>query len=323
MHDILTIGAATRDVFLVSKEFKFIESSQFATGIGECVSLGSKIELDTILHTTGGGATNAATTFARLGFHTGIVCKVGDDSVGRDVILDLHQEGVDTTLISRVKKGTTGYSTLLTATSGERTVLVYRGVSATFTERDIPWNACAGKWMYMTSLGGNMALAKKIAMHGQKCGSALAWNPGSMEIMKGLSAFRSILPRVQTLLLNREEAEKLTKKNTLPGIFESLTHGDNIILVTDGSNGAYAHHKGKTYFAATRLVKAISRTGAGDAFGSGFIAGFIHSSEIETALAVGTLNAESVIQHVGAKAGILRTWPPRSARSRISIKRLS
>ena len=40
MFDIITIGAASRDVFIVSDAFRAIHSGVFATGIGECVSVG-------------------------------------------------------------------------------------------------------------------------------------------------------------------------------------------------------------------------------------------------------------------------------------------
>jgi sugar/nucleoside kinase (ribokinase family) len=115
MFDIISIGAGTRDVFLVSNKFQMVKSPKFSTGIGECVALGAKIEVESMVHTTGGGATNAAATFARFGLNAATVCRVGDDAIGRDLIIDLHREGVVTTLIQRVEGGITGYSTLLTA----------------------------------------------------------------------------------------------------------------------------------------------------------------------------------------------------------------
>ncbi|MCA9344463.1 hypothetical protein KC946_01370, partial [Candidatus Saccharibacteria bacterium] len=47
------------------------------------------------------------------------------------------------------------------------------------------------------------------------------------------------------------------------------------------------------------------RTGAGDAFTSTFVAAFIHGSDIEGALQWGPINSMSVVQHVGAQAGLL------------------
>lgn len=323
MFDVITIGAGTRDVFLVSDQFQFISSPQFQTGVGECVALGAKIELDQIVHTTGGGATNAAVTFARLGFKTAAMCRVGDDSAGRDLIIDLHRDGVDTTLIRRVPRGATGYSTLLTAASGERTVLVYRGVSATFTPKDISLNDAPARWFYLTSLGGNLELSKKIIQHAMKCHTNVAWNPGSKEIQKGFAAWKPFLPHVMILNMNREEAERITRKKTLPEMFTALHRKNGVTLITDGDKGACAAFGSERLFVGTRGIKAKSRTGAGDAFGSGFLAGYVKTKDVRQSLAIATLNAESVIQQVGAKAGILRAWPTKSLINKIPLKPLS
>lgn len=322
MFDVITIGAGLRDVFLVSKKFKFINSSAFDGGVGECVALGAKIELDQIVHATGGGAANAACTFAQLGLKTAVVCRVGDDSAGRDVTLDLERKGIATGLIRRVPKGTTGYSTLLTASSGERTVLVYRGVSSSFSPADVAWKTCAGKWFYVTSIGGNLEVVKRIVRHAASCGASLAWNPGSLELKKGLPAIQSILPHVRVLNFNREEAEALTKQKKIPEIMRGLATPGNIVIVTDGARGAYAHKDGTTWFVATQKVKAVSRTGAGDAFGSGFVAAYAKTNAIEPSLALATLNAQSVIEHIGAQAGILKKWPTAAQIKSISIKTL-
>ena len=62
--------------------------------------------------------------------------------------------------------------------------------------------------------------------------------------------------------------------------------------------------------------KLVDRTGAGDAFGSGFVAGLLHqrsTSNIEPptveaikyAIRLATANAASVVEHIGATEGTL------------------
>lgn len=323
MYDVITIGAAVRDVFLVSKEIKLVKSSKFSTGVGECVAFGTKIDVDTFVSTTGGGATNAAATFSNLGYRAAVVCRVGDDRVGKSVLEELADAGIDTKLVRSVKGGETGYSTLLTAPSGERTVLVYRGVSAEFEAKDVPLKSCEAKWFYLTSLGGNMDLSKCIVRHAGKCEAKVAWNPGGKEIAKGYSAFDDVLDHVSVLNMNREEAEKLTKQKTVKGIFKKLSRPGNVIIITDGTKGAQAHRDGQTIWSGTTGAKAISRTGAGDAFGSGFVSALAKKDDLAYALAVATLNAESVIQSFGAKEGILKKFPTAKQVKTIPIKPLS
>jgi sugar/nucleoside kinase (ribokinase family) len=320
MYDVITIGAATRDVFLLSDQFTFIRSDRFNTGVGECVSLGSKVEVQKIVHTTGGGATNAAVTFARLGLHTAVVCRIGDDDAGVTVVSDLKKEKISTNLVRRVRGGTTGYGTLLTATTGERTALVHRGVSSAFSLADLPLSKLKTHWIYLTSLGGHLPLAAKIIRAAATKHIFVAWNPGKTEVQKGLRAFAPLLRHLTVLNMNREEAEMLTDEKEIPSIVKKLTIPEGILLITDGEKGAYAHQNGRTVFSGTRGVKAVSRTGAGDAFGSGFVAAFMKTANLETSLAVATINAESVIQKVGAKAGILRVWPSPTLLKRIPLK---
>lgn len=324
MYDIITIGAAVRDVFLLSDQFQMIRSEAFETGVGECVPLGAKIEVDQKVETTGGGATNAAVTFSRLGFSTATICRVGDDGAGRDILQDLKKEKVSTALIQKVPRGETAYSALLTAPGGERSVLTYRGISATFTTSDIPWRALEAKWIYLTSLGGNISLAERIIKATDEEETSIAWNPGGKELALGPVVVRRVLKRVSLFILNREEAAKLTGKDRIAEAFIALkVPKQTMVIITDGDKGSWAFADGKAWHSGTTGATSVSRTGAGDAFGSGVVAGLMHGFTLPQALALGTLNAESVIKHVGAKKGILKRWPSPSALARVPIKTLS
>ena len=319
-HDILTIGAATRDIFLVSDQFRSLANHSFEGGVAECVPLGSKIEIQKMVLTTGGGATNAAATFRSLGFRTAVISRVGDDSVGRDVIDDLKKYRIETKYIHRVKDGQTAYSTLMTMPEGERSVLVYRGVSSTFKELDISFDAIRkSRWIYLSSLGGNFELSKQIIQYAHRYNVKVAWNPGSGELKKGFRAFSSILPFVDVFLINKEEGELLTGESNLKKLCSLLAHEGTIRLITDGSKGTTMLDGLMMRHIGTSNVKNVSKTGAGDAFGSGFVAALIKFHDPIAAAKIGTLNAESVIQHLGAKKGVLNAWPTEAKMKRIKI----
>ena len=321
-YDVITIGSSTRDAFLVSKQIKLFPSEKFVTGVGECVALGTKIDLDNLVLSTGGGATNAAATLGSLKLKTAIISRIGADSAGADVLHDLTAHHVDTSLMQVIKGGATAYSTLLTeAKGGERTVLVYRGISADFSESDIPWNKLKTKWIYLTSLG-NPALVKKIITYASKHNINIAWNPGQAEIKAGLKTWKALLPSIQLLILNREEMVELTGKTETEAIFEALHADGTVRILTDGPNGAFVYRDGWMIRSMPGKTKSISRAGAGDAFGSAFLAGLIKTDDLRHALALGILNAESVIQHYGAKTGILKQWPSATVLKKIITKEL-
>src|SRR3989344_6551663 len=100
MYDVITIGTASRDVFLQSEAFKIFKDPEhlkkigFPEGEAQCFALGGKLEIEKPVLTTGGGATNAAVTFARQGFKTAAIIKVGHDEDGDALVSELRLEGV-------------------------------------------------------------------------------------------------------------------------------------------------------------------------------------------------------------------------------------
>ena len=323
MRDVITLGAATRDVFLISREFQLIPSKEFSTGVGECVALGEKIDVDDIFFSTGGGATNAAVTFSRLGFSTATITKIGKDEAGQAVLKDLEEAGVGTDLVRVSPKEQTAYSTLLTAKTGERSVLVYRGASQHLETGDVPVKKLQAKCLYATSLGGKLDLLDRAITAMKKTGGLVALNPGRAELKQG-TAFQEIAAKTDILIVNLEEARLLAgrDKGDAQTIGQALSPLVEILLITDGSKGSYAFAQGSGWYAHTTGVKSLSRAGAGDAFGSGFVASLLQGLSLEEALKVGTLNAEGVIQHFGAKAGILTSWPSAKTLNKVSVKRL-
>lgn len=323
--DVVTIGSAVQDVFLVSDAIQIIKSSRFSTGAGECVSLGSKIEIDTLHISSGGGATNAAVTFSNLGFTSTCIAKIGSDTIGSSITKDLADRGVDTSRFITAEEGKSGYSTLLTAPSGERTVLVYRGVSQDLTFEDIDWALIErASWVYLTSLGGNIKLAQRIVENCKKRRIHLAWNPGMSEIKADPKAILEILKTsVDVFNVNREEASVLTgvSEKSLLKLFINLHSDTHLIrIITDGERGSYLCNGSSCYQAGTSGAKSISRTGAGDAFGSGVVASLMQGDPIHTALRIGTLNAESVIQSLGAKEGLLTHFPSAKQLARVTVQ---
>ncbi|MFH1099207.1 MAG: carbohydrate kinase family protein [Candidatus Uhrbacteria bacterium] len=345
MYDIITIGSATRDVFLRSKAIEVQPDSQWASGLEQCFPLGDKITIDELCLTTGGGATNAAVTFSRLGkLRTACAARVGHDDNSAAVLAELKNDRVNTRFIQHDARQQTAFSVIVLAGSGERTVLIHRGASSHLNGRAIPWKSLRSRWFYVTSLDGNLALLRRILAHAKKIGARVAWNPGGGEIIKGWKIIAPLAKHCAVFNVNREEAAALTghRPNDLNEILAALRDANRIALVTDGPGGAYACTGKQTWHIASRDLKVINSTGAGDAFGSGFVlglmlagrnvgAGFIpartgghevrpYADSIDYALRLAMANAESVITHMGAKTGILKRAPSPTTLAMFTVK---
>jgi sugar/nucleoside kinase (ribokinase family) len=322
MYDIITVGAATRDVFVKSAAFDVHEKDHSAGSFEGCFPLGAKIEIDDLVFETGGGATNAATTFSRLGYRTAIVTAVGGDEIGEEMIGVLRAERIDGKLVQKDPKNRTGYSIIILAESGERTVLVYRGASEHISAMRIAWPKVAAKWLYVSSLAGNIDLMERIIRHAQKKHMRIAWNPGAKEVRLGLHALAPLIRSVDLFNVNKEEAGVLlgTDPQNLAHLIKNLRSLPcRSAIITDGLAGAYATDGDDVWHSATIDVPRINVTGAGDAFGSGVVAGLMRKDDLRYALAVGTWNATGVVQKMGPKRGIIKTFPSSSAIKKVVI----
>src|SRR5581483_11568459 len=91
--NILTIGGATQDIFIKHKHHQHEHTHERTLSVLE---EGTKIDVDDIHYCSGGGATNTAASFARLGYSTTSFFKVGDDPQGTFILNQLQSYGINT-----------------------------------------------------------------------------------------------------------------------------------------------------------------------------------------------------------------------------------
>lgn len=298
--EVISFGSAVIDTF-VNTEIG--EKNHFFR-----YPAGSKILIKDLKFDVGGGGTNTAVAFSRLGLKTGCICDVGDDENGR-YILDLLKKEKITFLGEIDKSGMTGYSVILDSKEGERTILTYKGVNDKITLNELNLNVLETKWLYYSSLlEKSFETQKKLAEFMHKKGTKIAFNPSSY-IIKNLD-FLPILKICEILIVNKEEAELICRrfKKSRWNLLKSLNElGPKIVLITDKYNPAVCFD-GKNKYSITphKNIKVVERTGAGDAFASGFVAAQIAGLSIKKSLELGLKESESVIQYFGAKNKLLK-----------------
>ncbi|HHE64926.1 MAG TPA: carbohydrate kinase family protein, partial [Bacteroidetes bacterium] len=178
MFDVITIGSATRDGFFQGIDFLFVEGKCFATNKGICLPLGSKIKVPKVYFLTGGSATNTAVTFSRQGLKTAIICRVGNDISGKTIIEEQKEENINTQFIQKDYAVPTAYSVIFLTSSGERTILSYKGCSEKLTISEIPWKKIKTRWLCIGSLGKEKNILKKIIQFAALKNIKLVINPG-------------------------------------------------------------------------------------------------------------------------------------------------
>jgi len=110
--------------------------------------------------------------------------------------------------------------------------------------------------------------------------------------------------------MNREEAVLVTGKSydSIKELADGIhALGTKIAVITDGPDGAYASGEGKLIKMPNYPDPAppFDRTGAGDSFASTIVAALALGEPLETALRWAPINSMSVVQQLGAQAGLL------------------
>lgn len=307
MYDVVTIGNATIDVILQSDVFKVHRDDTSSTGSSLVIPFGSKHTAQSLEISAGGGALNAAITFARQGFNTAVAAELGEDFGADNILKTLKVEGISETLIYCDSRAKSPLSAILRMENGERTVVAYRRLQHTHMVKSFPLTNLPVNWLYVTSLAGDEDLFKKVVNHAKKYSVKVAMNPGKAELKAPF--LKNYLPDIDVLLLNREEAHMLFPKsrNETGDIFRSFREKTAAtVIITNGARGAAACYQDTVYYIPAVRVEVVDRLGAGDAFGSGFVAGLIKTDDVKYALQLASSNAAAVCASIGANTGILR-----------------
>ena len=300
---IITIGKATQDVFLKSSD----AFTQFEhKGVKyEQLPVGQKLDLDEVIFSTGGNVTNAAVTFARQGLHSKYSWCIGDDAPSETILQSLDREGVDTSHVFQGEHFKPSYSVILMLEGGERTILNYKGTMPTAKDHELDLSLIEeGEWIYISSLG-NMELLERVIDRAAKHGVKIMLNPASIELEQA-DKLKGLLEDVTVLAVNKEEAQMIVHGETSEELIRHLTHYVPVAIVSDGPKGVVATDS-KTIVEAGMYedVPVIDRTGAGDAFGSGFLSAYAQGKSLKDSIIFASANSTSVVQFVGAKEGIL------------------
>lgn len=319
-YKIISIGGATRDITFFTKEGILIDNHRdILRQKLLAFEYGAKIQVDNFHNLFGGGATNSAINFARSGFKTACLVCVGDDDSGQQIIKHLKNNKISTELVVVKKNKETGLSCILVSEGGERIIFSNR-----LANSDLKIEAREkgllekSEWLYVASLsGGWLSVARKIF---SVSGPKIAWNPGSLQYQAGIKVLAPFLKRTNILCVNKDEAIELVLSDTTyhgkhPDFLNDVKNlllilkqtGPEIVVITDGANGADAYN-GKNFYhqGIFREKKRIDMTGVGDAFNSSFVIGMsLTKGNIRKSLYLGAKNTASKIAHFGAQNGLV------------------
>jgi len=254
-----------------------------------------------------GPGPNAAVAIARLGLQSGLESFIGDDAVGIEAIENLNKEGVKTDTMVTEKGIKTNYYFVLRY-GAERTILVKN------EQFEYTWTPPTQEpdWIYLALMSDaswqfHVDLLAYLEQHPDV---KLAFQPGTFHFKWGVEKLAGIYRRSHILVLNREEAVDITGRSydSIKDLAQGLHDlGPDKVVITDGPNGSYASYDYRLVTIPNYPDPAppLDRTGAGDAFASTIVAALSMGETMDTALTWAPINSASVVQKLGAQAGLL------------------
>ncbi len=332
----LTFGSATIDVIAnVDEEDIERMTMHNATSSFLLLEEGRKIDVASIKSSVGGGGTNTAACIAKLGFNTTCFVRLGKDLEGQKISQHLCNKNINTDEIIIDDKLPTGKTIMVSSHVCNPTIFTNRGANSNLSADEITADIFINcDLVYIAGLSGNSAACfLKIAKLAKEAGAFVAANPGIRQLTYWSGDVLEALEYVDLLSINAVEAEKMALtlipkgnihnkkhdistmpqllKNGLAGrelqqFIDKICHiGTKIVLITNGSEGAYAGKLGQVDFHPSNKVKVTNTVGAGDAFASTFSAFAANGEAIKTCLRAATYNAISVIESSDTQTGLL------------------
>jgi len=304
--DFLAIGDITTDAFIRLKNAS-VHCKVNTNDCEICLPFGDKIPFEYVKVVKAvGNSANAAVAAARLGLKTAFVTNLGDDQNGKDCIVELRKNNVDTTFVSVHKHKPSNYHFVLWY-DVDRTILVnHNEYDYRLPKLPVP------KWIYLSSLAANtypyhMALADYLEANASV---KLAFQPGTFQMSLGLVELERIYKRTEFFVVNVEEAQRILKTDSrdIKELMKKLaSYGPKLVAITDNTNGSYLFDGDHNYHMPMYPDPrpAFERTGCGDAWASTFVSALAMGKSPLEALVWAPVNPMSVAQFVGAQEGLM------------------
>jgi ribokinase len=256
----------------------------------------------------GGKGANQAIAAARLGARAALVASVGDDERGRRSIAQLENDGVDTRAVRRDPEAATGAALIALDESGQKQILTAPGANQKLSEADIfaAGELFSSAKVVLVQLEIPLRTAAAAIRIGRAAGARVVLDPAPATPLS-----EEVLRDVHVIRPNADEAEALTG---LPVRDVDSARRAGLNLVHRGAGAACIGAPAGNLLVSAEgelwlphlPVRAVDKTGAGDAFAGGLAAALAQGQPLKEAFRFAHAAAALKTTRLGAQAGIPR-----------------
>lgn len=252
-----------------------------------------------LTYVTGGKAANHAVGLSALGVTSYLLSAVGDDAFGADARHRWESRGVRSDAVHTIPDATTMIGCLQVADTGQNNIVLHPGalteLSVDLVDRHQALVADAA--CVVVSLEIPVAPALQALRIARRHGVLTVLNPSPAPTP---SAWASLAPEVDLVVVNASEAEALTGScradDWAPGL---RAMGVREVLLTQGEAGATLVSPTQTLTTPGVPVEATDTSGAGDGFLSAYLAARLNGAAPSECLSFAAEAAAEIVQGPG------------------------
>ncbi|NLH86785.1 MAG: sugar kinase [Firmicutes bacterium] len=258
----------------------------------------------------GGSAANFAVWVARHSHASGLIGRVGDDFLGHALVEELESEGVQPFIVFDTECGT-GRVGVIVSEDGERDMICDRRANTRLSPDDIPCEAIRkARWLHISGYAffepGPAGAARRAMETALAAGVPISVDPAAYSFINavGRGDFLRLCSGATVILPNLDEGRAMTGLSRPLDIAKSLAEDFPVVALKLGAAGCIGLSQNEPEPIRLPPVPAevVDTTGAGDAFGAGFVMACSRGAGLAESLARGNQLGAAAVSRVGAQS---------------------
>mgnify|MGYP001040110688 CR=1 FL=1 len=267
------------------------------SGLTRIPQLGEEVYGHDFALAVGGDPALYALNLARLGLETGVIARLGEDFFSDFIVRNLHEGGVDTCFVIRDPQAQANITFALSLPQ-DRAFATFLGAEGQYTAEVLPWEYFGGSRaliLFGTRLEQKGPIFERAKAQGMLTILNTGWDPTE----QWSEALYELGPVVDLFIANEVEAINLTHQPDPETALRKLSTHFPISVVTLGEGGALASDAERILRSPAFLMPVVDTTGAGAAFGSGFLYGLLQTWPLADCLTLGNACGGLAITAIG------------------------
>lgn len=267
------------------------------SGLTRMPQLGEEVYSDDFALAVGGDPALYALNLARLGVETAVIARLGEDFFSDFIVRNLYEGEVDTRFVIRDSQAQANITFALSLPQ-DRAFATFLGAEGHYTSEIMPWEHF-GESQALILFGTRLEQKGPILEQAKMAEMLTVLNAGWDPTEQWSEALYELGPVVDLFIANEVEATHLTRQPDPEAAVRKLSAHFAISVVTLGERGALASDGERILHRPAFSMPLVDTTGAGAAFGSGFLYGLLQGWPLADCLTLGNACGGLAITAIG------------------------